>query len=177
VRVIVCAWCAWLLTTGVAGAQSLELFGSAGPTTVDAGQSFAVGAGFSPHPRLTLVFGFDHTHTDTKQKSFPDGFSIQRGGTLYLGAAELRVLPFGRARFGPYGLSGLAAGISRPNVNLYFPDRVTNRAMVVFLGGGVHAPLGEQFSLFADWRLMVGGEGREGIVAVAPLRAGASWRF
>lgn len=176
-RTIFCACCVWLLSLGAANGQSLELFGSAGLTTLDPGNSVAAGAGFSPHRLLTLVFSFDRTHTDTQTTRYPDGFSVERGGTLYLGAAELRVLPFGRARFGPYGLSGLAAGLSRPNVNQYFPNRVNNGAAVMFVGGGVHAPFGERFSVFADWRLMFGGEGREGVVAVAPLRAGVSWRL
>ena len=176
-RVIFSAWCVWLMSIGVANGQSLELFGSAGLTTLDPGNSVAAGAGFSPHRRLTLVFSFDRTHTDTQISQFPGGFAAERGGTLYLGAAELRVLPFGRDRVGPYGLSGLAAGLSRPNVNQYFPERVNHGAAVMFLGGGLHVPFGGRFTAFADWRLMFGGEGREGVVAVAPLRAGVSWRL
>ena len=169
--------CLLLAAPGVAHGQSLELFGSAGPTLADAGHSFAVGAGFSPHSRLTLVFTFDRTHVDSQTTHYPDGYSSFRGGTLYLGAAELRVVPFRRDRFGPYGLAGLATGMSHPNVNETFPNRVTNFVMGIFMGGGVHAPLGEQVTFFADFRMLVGGEGREGMVAVAPLRAGMSWRF
>ena len=169
--------CLVLAVPGVAKGQSLELFGSAGPTIADEGNSFAVGAGFSPHRLLTLVFTFDRTHLNSRS-SYEDGvFSDFRGGTLYLGAAELRVLPFRRGRFGPYGLAGLATGVSHPNVTPIFPNRVTNFVAGVFMGGGVHAPVGERLSVFADFRMMLGGEGREGMVATAPLRAGASWRF
>jgi hypothetical protein len=176
---VICGFvlCLMLATPGVAKAQSLELFGSAGPTIVDAGHSLAVGAGFSPHSRLTLVFTFDRTHLDSTT-SYDDGvISDFRGGTLYLGAAELRVFPFKRDRFGPYGLAGLATGRSRPNVTPIFPTRVTNFVAGVFMGGGVHAPVGERLSVFADFRMLLGGEGREGMVATAPLRAGMSWRF
>lgn len=166
-----------MLAPGIATAQSLELFASGGPTVSDAGHSVAIGAGFSPHRVLTLVFAFERTHLESRTKSYPDGFSSFRGGTLYLGSAELRVVPFGRARVGPYGLAGLFTGVSRPNVNVIFPNRVTNFSAGMFLGGGIHMPLNERFTVFADGRMMVGGEGREGMVAVLPIRAGASWRF
>jgi hypothetical protein len=169
--------CLMVATADVATAQSLELFGSAGPTMVDAGNSFAAGAGFSPHSRLTLVFTFDRTHINSRSTFDRGVFSNFRGGTLYLGAAELRVLPFRRDRIGPYGLGGLATGISRPNVNATFPNRVTNSAFALIMGGGLHVPVGEQLSVFTDFRVMVGAEGNDGMVGVAPLRAGVSWRF
>jgi hypothetical protein len=177
VRVIFGVWCLLLAAPGVAKGQSLELFGSAGPTISDAGHSVAAGAGFSPHRLLTLVFAFDRTHLESRTKYYPDGFSNFRGGTLYLGSAELRVVPFGRARIGPYGLGGFFTGVSRPNVNGTFRNRVTNFAAGMFIGGGIHIPVNERFTVFADGRMMVGGEGREGMVAVLPVRAGASWRF
>jgi len=65
---------------------------------------------------------------------------------------ELRVTPLGRDRVGPYGLIGLAVGVSRPNVNERFPDSVTNDARAIFFGGGIHVPLKERISLFADGR-------------------------
>ena len=170
-RTIICLLCL-ILAPGVAKAQSLELFGSVGPTVSDAGNSVAAGAGFSPHRLLTLAFTFDRTHLESRTKYYPGGFSSFRGGTLYLGSGELRVLPFGRHRLGPYGLGGFFTGVSRPN-----GTRLTNFAAGMFLGGGIHVPVNERFALFADGRMMVGGEGREGMVAVLPIRAGASWRF
>ena len=38
-------------------------------------------------------------------------------------------------------------------------------------------PLTDRVSAFADLRMMFGAEGIEGIVAVAPLRAGLALRF
>jgi hypothetical protein len=177
VRVIFGVLCLMLAAPGLAKGQSLELFGSAGPTISDAGHSVAAGAGFSPHRLLTLVFSFDRTHLESRTTTYPGGFSYFRGGTLYLGSAELRVLPFGRARIGPYGLGGFFTGISRPNVNVNFRNPITNFAAGMFIGGGIHIPVNEQFNVFADGRMMVGGEGREGMVAVLPVRAGVSFRF
>jgi hypothetical protein len=95
---------------------------------------------------------------------------------LTLGSAQLRVTPFGHDRVGPYGLVGFAAGVSRPNVNEMFPDPVTNDVRAVFFGGGIHVPLKERVSLFADGRMMVGAEAGE-LLAVAPIRAGVALRF
>jgi hypothetical protein len=63
--------------------------------------------------------------------------SAFRGGTLTVGAAELRIAPLGRNHVGPYGLAGVAAGQSRPNVNETFPDPAKNNARLVFFGGWI----------------------------------------
>ena len=93
-----------------------------------------------------------------------------------MGTAELRVTLLGRNRITPYGLAGLGAGVSRPNVNEIFPEPRTNGVRAIFFGGGIHVPLRQQLSLFADARVMVGAEAGE-LLAVAPLRAGLAWRF
>jgi len=61
-------------------------------------------------------------------------------------------------------------------VNERFPDSVTNDARAIFFGGGIHVPLKERISLFADGRMMIGAEAGE-LLAVAPIRAGVAWRF
>jgi opacity protein-like surface antigen len=167
-----------LASPRVATAQSVALHSSGGPTLRDTGYSFAAGIGYSPHPRLTLVISYDHTHLSTRTRTYGDGaVSTVRGGTLFLASAELRVAPFGGRRFSPYGLAGLAGGVSRPNVNDQFQSRITNHVQAMFLGGGVHMPVDERISVFADFRFIVGAEGRNGMVAVAPVRAGVTWRF
>jgi hypothetical protein len=35
----------------------------------------------------------------------------------------------------------------------------------------------ERMAVFVDARMMLGAEGTEGIVAVAPVRVGMAWRF
>lgn len=166
-----------LLAPGIADAQSFGLYGSAGPTITDAGNSFGVGAGLSPTSRLSFVFGFERTHLSSRTTRDRDTVSNFRGGTLSLGTAEVRFAPFGRGRVGPFALAGIAAGVSRPNVNDVFPDPVTNDVRAFFFGGGIDVPLGDRLSVFADARMTVGTEGYDGIVAVAPLRAGVVWRF
>lgn len=166
-----------VVSPNVANGQSFELYGSGGPTITDAGNSFAAGAGFSPTSRVAMVFNFERTHIASRTSRDRDVISNFRGGTLFLGTAEVRFAPFGRGRFGPYGLAGVAAGVSRPNVNDIFRTRVTNQVRAVSFGGGVHVPLSERISAFADARMLIGAEGNEGMVAVAPVRAGLAWRF
>ena len=161
----------------IASAQSFELQGSAGPTLVDTGYSLAAGVGFSPTSHLTVQFDVERTYLSSQLRSDGrDGFAGFRGGTLTLGSAQLRVTPFGRHRVGPYGLAGFAVGVSRPNVNQAFPDPVTNDVRGIFFGGGIHVPVQERLSIFADGRMMVGSEAGE-LLAVAPIHAGIAWRF
>ena len=166
-----------LATPWIASAQSFVLQGSAGPTLVDRGYSMAGGIGFSPTTHLAVLFDVERTHLSSRLSSDGrGGFAGFRGGTLTLGSAQLRVTPFGRDRIGPYGLVGFAAGVSRPNVNERFPDPVTNDVRAMFFGGGIHVPLKERVSLFADGRMMIGGAAGE-LLAVVPIRAGVAWRF
>lgn len=176
-NIVVLTSLVWLACPCVANGQSFELHVSAGPTITDTGSSLAAGAGFSPASRLTIVFDVERTHLSSRTSRDGGVVSSFRGGTLLLGTIGLRVEPFGRNRFGPFGVAGVAAGVSRPNVNAMFPDRVTNRVGAVFVGGGVHVPFSTGMALFLEARMMVGAEGNEGIVAVAPARAGIALRF
>jgi hypothetical protein len=158
-------------------AQSLGVYGAAGPTLNDKGYSLAAGVGFLPDSPFSILVGVDRTHLSTETRSEgQDSFSTFRGGTLTLASVELRVAPLGRDRFGPYGLVGFAAGQSKPNVNQQFPDAVTNNVRAALFGGGLHVPLGARPSLFADGRLTIGSEAGE-LLAIAPVRVGLAWRF
>jgi hypothetical protein len=160
-----------------ASAQSFTVHAAAGPTVVDRGYSIAAGAGFLANPRVTLQFGLERSHLATRTRGDGrGGGSVFRGGTLTYGSAELALSLFGRDRVTPYGLAGFAAGISHPTVNASFPDRVTNEVRAVFFGGGMHVPIGDGLSVFADGRLVIGGEAGE-TLALVPVRAGVGWRF
>jgi hypothetical protein len=166
-----------LATPWIARAQSFVLQGSAGPTLINSGYSLAGGVGFSPTSRLAVLVDVERTHLSSQLRSDGrGGLAGYRGGTLTLGSAQLRVTPFGRDRIGPYGLVGFAAGVSRPNVNETFSNPVTNDVRAMFFGGGIHVPLKERVSLFADGRMMIGAEAGE-LLAVAPIRAGVAFRF
>ena len=165
-----------ITTPCLANGQSLVLQASAGPTLIDTGYSLSAGVGLSPTSHLTVLFDVERTNLSSRLSSDGrGGFTGFRGGTLTLGSAQLRVT-FGRDRVGPYGLVGFAAGKSRPNVNEMFPNPVTNDVRAMVFGGGIHVPLKERVSLFADGRMMIGAEAGE-LLAVAPIRAGVAWRF
>jgi hypothetical protein len=178
-RVIQVLLCALLLIVcpPTARGQSFELYGSAGPTITDAGHSLAGGVGVSPTSRISFFVNVERTHLSAQIHRDAGSFSYFRGGTYLLGSVELRFVPRGHDRVGPFALAGFAAGVSRPNVNDVFPTPVTNRASAVFAGGGLMVPLGARFAVFADARMLIGAEGSEGIVAVAPVRGGLAWRF
>lgn len=166
-----------LCLPALAHGQSLVVHGSAGPTLVDRGYSLATGLGWDPWSRLTLAVNVERTHLFSRVRGDGrGGSSAFRGGTVTLGAAELRVALWPRDRVSPYLVAGVAAGVSRPNVTPVFPSRVTNDVRAAFAGAGIHVPLRPRISVFADVRLMVGAEAGE-TLAVAPLRAGVSWRF
>ena len=135
------------------------------------------GVGVSPTSRLTLFASVERTHLSSQIRREADLTSYFRGGTYLLGSAELRFAPRGRGRVGPFAVAGFAAGVSRPNVNDVFPTPATNGARAVFGGGGLLVPLGPRLTAFADVRMLIGAEGSEGIMAVAPVRAGVAWRF
>lgn len=167
----------WMLTAAGASAQSLEIRGSAGPTLTDAGLSAAAGVGITPLPRLSVLVGVDAAHLPTRiVTDGRGGTSAFRGGTLTLATLGVEVPLLGRERASPYLTAGYGVGRSAPNVNARFPTRVTNRAQVIFAGGGLRWPL-ERGAVFVDARMMVGADGDEGIIAMAPLRVGMAWRF
>lgn len=126
----------WLASSGVAHAQSFELYGSAGPILTEPGNSFAAGAGFSPTSRITAVFTFERTYIASQSGRDGGVYWDRPGGTLYLGTAELRFAPFGRGRVGPFALAGIAAGVSRLNVNVdeVFGESVINSVRTMFVG-------------------------------------------
>jgi hypothetical protein len=158
-------------------AQSLVVRGAAGATLNDRGVSAALGVGFAPSSRITLAVDVERTHLFSRLTSDGrGGFSGFRGGTLTLVAPELRLSVLPSDRLGPYGLIGFAAGVSHPNVNAQFPTAVTNDVRALFFGGGVSLPVNRSLSVVADARLMVGAEAGE-LLALAPVRAGVSWRF
>lgn len=176
-RVILGLLFSLLFVSSTANAQSLVLQGSAGPTLVDSGYSLAGAIGWTPHHQVTVLFDLERTHVSSRFTSDGrGGGSAFRGGTFTFGAAELQVALRGRDRVSPYVLGGFGAGVSRPNVNETFPDPVTNTVRAFFLGGGIHVPLRDRISAFADARMIVGAEAGE-LLAMAPLRAGIAWRF
>ena len=163
----------------VQGAGGVNFFDTAHNLTygLDPGLHLGLGAGVSPWRRVSLVLDVERTsrtsqlQTDARGNVF--GF---RGGTVTLAVPQARISFLDPDRVGPYAIVGFAAGVSRLNVTAEFPDRITNDVRALVFGGGLHVPLRDRLSVFADGRVFVGGEENE-MFGLAPIRAGLAWRF
>lgn len=174
--IAVVAW--WIATTAaLAGAQTLDVRASIGPTLVDQGVSLAAEAGLAPAPAVAIVGGVERTRLDSRTRSDGrDGVTTFRGGALTVGTIGARLQWPRPARLAPYLVAGYAHGRSRPTVNAAFPNRVTNDVRAVFGGGGLAWAAGSRVHVIVDVRMLVGEEASE-LLALAPLRAGLAWRF
>ena len=114
-----------LSSPAIANGQTFAVQASGSPTMTDPGHSLAAGFAFSPTSHLALMVDVERTHLSSQIHTDARGVtSAFRGGTVTLVAPALRVSLLGGNRVGPYGLIGLAAGVSRPNVTDLFPSRV-----------------------------------------------------
>ena len=162
---------------------SFSVQAAAGPTLVETGYTFSAAAGFSPWSRVTFLLDVQRTHQNSRvtRTEAPGYSSVSRfrGGKMTAVSGEARVSLFPPHRLTPYVLAGFGRGTSRPTVNEDFPDPVENDARFIFFGGGVHVPLWNRLSAFADARLLVGAEGSQadGLLAMLPVRFGMAWRF
>ncbi|MGH7556130.1 MAG: hypothetical protein ACREMQ_24265, partial [Longimicrobiales bacterium] len=107
---------------------------------------------------------------------YPSGFAATRGGTLRVVSGEVRFDLLSGRRFSPYVLVGAGRGVSRPNVNDVFTDRVRNDLTVVFAGTGVRVPLGRNVSVFGDIRFGLAAE-RDVVMPILPVRGGVALHF
>jgi len=166
-----------LFSPALVTAQSLVVQGSAGPTVIDSGYSLAAGVGYSPNSHFTVLAQVDDNHLSSRITNNGRGAqSAFRGGRVTLVTGEAQLSLFGSDRFTPYALAGIGVGISRPNVNEFFPEHATNKATGVFVGGGLRVPLRDRLNLFADARVIVGADAGE-TLGLAPIRVGVAWRF
>jgi hypothetical protein len=150
---------------------------AAGPLVQSGGHTLSAAFGFSPISRVDFLVNIERAHLPFQRRTFSDGYSLTRGGTLTAASGEVRISVLPPHRISPYGLAGIGGGRSRPTVNDAFPDPVENDLRVVYFGGGVRIPIGGGFSAFSDARVMLALEGNDGILGIWPVRAGVAWRF
>ncbi len=156
---------------GAGGRVSIQ--GAVGTHLKEGGNNGSVSAGFSPVARLELLVSAERSHWPTRVTRS----AATRGGTTTFISGEVRFVPIPSARVSPYVLASAGRGVSRPNVNEIFPDRVTNEAwLLLFGGGGVRVGLTRRLSAFADLRFGIQGE-RDTIRLLLPVRTGIAWRF
>jgi hypothetical protein len=179
-----------LSSASAASGQSFLVQGAGGANVLDTGHnlsygfdpgfSLSAGIGLSPTPRVTFLLEVERTHrTNQLQVDARGNVFGFRGGTLTLAVPQMRVTLFPPDRIGPYGVLGFAAGVSRLNATELHPERTSSDVRAVVFGAGIHVPLAERLSLFADGRVFMGAaESGEGdLLGIVPIRAGLAWRF
>lgn len=165
-----------LVSPAVAAGQGtgtrLSVQGSVGTHINDGGDSQSISFGISPTAHLDILISAERSHWPTEVKAS----SATRGGTFTFISGEIRLLPVTFGRVSPYVLASAGGGLSRPNVNEFFRDPVTNGAWVLFGGGGVRVAATERLGVFADMRVGIQGE-LDTIRLLLPVRGGVAWRF
>jgi hypothetical protein len=159
-----------------AGQGRVTVQAAVGTHVSDAGHSQSIAIGFLPDERWEILIRGERFHVPTKVKRTSTSFSARRGGTSTFVSGEVRFMFLTSNRISPYALISFGRGVSRPNVNEFFPDPVTNDAFLLFCGGGVRVAVASRLSAFADVRLGYQGE-RDSIYGLMPIRGGVAWRF
>jgi hypothetical protein len=156
------------------GPFSLQV--TAGPTAAGGGTVLSAAFGYSPRSWLDLLLNVERDYLPFRLDRFDGVVSATRGGEMKFVSAELRgVWP--ASRVSPFAVAGIGRGVSRPNVNDMFPDRVRNSLGVVYFGGGTRFRLRRSLSLLTDVRALLAIEGNDALQLIWPVRAGIEWRF
>ncbi len=158
--------------------RRLSIEGAAGLQLSYRGSIQSVAFGFAPTRNLTLLVSAERSHVRDEIDQYPDGYGFERGGTEVFVSGQVRYAFFVRKRVSPYVLGGAGRGISRPNVNEFFPDKRERNIHVLYWGGGVRIPVQARLDAFVDARIIMEAEARTDYFGVRlPVRAGLAWRF
>jgi hypothetical protein len=179
---LLCAVMLSLVSPAVAAGQgvdtSVSVQGAIGSHIGDGGNAQSVSLGVLFHGRFGVVVNVERSYVPTDVTFFEGGYSATRGATTRFISGEFRYVPVTYKRISPYVIAGLGVGRSRPNVNAFFPERVTHTVMLQFPGFGAGVQVTERLSAFADCRFMF--ESRPGepdAGGFGPIRGGLAWRF
>jgi hypothetical protein len=163
-------------SAGSAGFQPRFSVHAAAGLTIQAGNVQSASIGYSPVPRLSFLVNLERNHVPTRVERYTGGFAATRGGTMQVVSGEVRFDLLSGRRSSPYILAGAGRGVSRPNVNDVFTDRVRNDLTVVFAGTGVRVPVGRNVSVFGDVRFALAAE-RDVVMPSLPVRGGVTLHF
>lgn len=171
-----------VIAPAIAAAQGagtrVSVQGAFGSQMNGGGNTQSLSAGFSPGERIGFLVSAERIHLPTEVRRYEHGFGATRGGTTTFISGEVHISPFTFNRISPYALVGAGRGVSRPNVNDLFRERVSSNAALLFAGGGVRVPLTERLSAFADMRFVLQLDRTEsGVFLFLPVRGGVAWRF
>lgn len=142
------------------------------------GDAQSVAFGFAPTRHLTLLISVERSHVRDEIDVYDDGYGFERGGTEQFVSGELRYAFLTDKRVSPYVVGGMGRGVSRPNVNEFFPERNDRNISVLYYGAGVRIPIRPRIDAFVDGRFTMAVEAKSDYFGVRyPVRAGLSWRF
>jgi hypothetical protein len=166
----------------VAAAQDagvgVSVEGAIGSHIGDGGHAESLSLGMWFGTRFGAVVNAERSHVPTDVTFFDDGYAATRGATTRFISGEFRYVPVTYKRLSPYVIAGIGRGVSHPNVNELFPDRVTHTVTLVFPGFGARVRMNAHLSAFADLRVMFQSrEGEPDAGMFGPVRGGVAWRF
>jgi hypothetical protein len=152
--------------------------GGIGSHIGDGGDAQSLSLGVSFGERFGVVVNAERSHVPTDVTFFPGGYSASRGATTRFVSGEFRYVPITYKRISPYVIAGIGRGVSRPNVNEFFPNRVKHTVTLQFPGFGVRVLVTDHLSAFADLRFMFQSRsGEPDAGGFGPIRGGLAWRF
>jgi hypothetical protein len=166
------------VAAGQGSGVGVTVQGAVGSHIGDGGDSQSIGLGLWFGKRFGVVVNAERSHVPSDVTYFADGYAATRGATTRFVSGEFRYVPVTFKRISPYVLVVVGHGVSRPNVNEFFPDRVTHRVTLQGPGFGVRVDMTEHLSAFADVRFMF--QSRRGEPdggGFGPVRGGLAWRF
>lgn len=158
--------------------RRLSLEGAGGVQISYRGSLQSAAFGFAPTRSLTILMSVERSYVRDEIDQYENGYDFERGGTELFVTGGVRYAFLASKRVSPYVSGGMGRGISRPNVNEFFPDKKERNIHVIFYGGGVRIPVRPWLDAFVDARIIMEVEARSDFFAVRlPVRAGVAWRF
>lgn len=167
-----------VLAAGQGAGMGVSVQGAIGSHLGDGGNAQSLSVGLSLGQHIEVVLNAERSYRPTSVEYFEGGYSASRGANTKFISGEFRYAPFTYRAVSPYLIFGHGIGVSRPNVNEFFPERVTHRVTLQFPGFGVRVGMTGHLSAFSDLRIMLQhrrGEPDAGIFG--PIRGGIAWRF
>ena len=166
------------VAAGQASGIGVSVQGAIGSHIGDGGDAQSLSLGVSFGERFGVVVNVERSHVPTDVTFFDGGYSASRGATTRFISGEFRYVPVTYKRLSPYVIAGVGRGVSRPNVNEFFPDRVTHQVTLQFPGFGARVLVTGHLSAFGDIRFMFQSRsGEPDAGGFGPIRAGLAWRF
>ena len=158
--------------------RRLSLEGAAGLQVSYRGSMQSVAFGFAPTRSITLLVSAERSYVQDEIDIYENGYDFERGAKEQFVSAELRYAFLLTKRVSPYVLAGAGRGISRANVNEFFPEKNDRDIHLFYTGAGGRIPLRPRLDAFVDVRFIMELEAKSDFFAVRfPVRAGIAWRF